>query len=326
MSKITLLIAVYNAEATLRRCLDSLLRQTHEDWQAVCIDDCSADESLAILQDYARRDARFTVMSLTENGGQAHARNVGLTTATGTIVTFLDSDDWLSADALEKLSQTFEAHEETDVVLLRVVHVCDDRETAYPMPAFDALTGREAFRLSLDWTIHGVYAARRQLYGRYPYDETCRAYTDDITTHLHYYISREVRQCEGTYYYWQNPQSTTHRPSVRRFDRLTAMARLRELLQEVNAERALIDGYETQRWLTLIDTYMFYHVHGRALSVGERRHGLQLLRHAWQTIDRRVVPHALLRKLGYRPMASWTLFRLQEWLYFSLRSLLGKNK
>lgn len=326
MSRISLLIAVYNAETTLRRCLDSLLRQTHTDWQAVCIDDCSADGSLAILREYAGRDRRFTVLHLSENGGQAHARNMGLTKVAGSIVMFLDSDDWLADDALATLSQTFDEHPETDAVLLRVVNVNGGQEEEYPMKPFDRLAGQEAFRLSLDWTIHGIYAARRSVYDRYPYDETCRAYSDDLTTHLHYYISREVRQCAGTYYYWQNPQSVTHRPSVRRFDLLRAKERMRQYLLELKAGQEIIDGYEVQRWLALVDGCMFYHVHGRELSPADRREGLAVLRHAWQTIDRRALPAWLTRKPGYRPMSSWPLFRLQEWVYFSLRGLLGRNR
>lgn len=326
MNQITLLVAVFNGEATLSRALDSLLAQTYTDWQAVCIDDCSTDCSLQILQDYAQRDPRFSVISLPENGGQAHARNVGLRIATGDIVTFLDCDDWLSPDALQQVAETFVAHPLTDSVLLRVVNVSDGEEQEYPMKPFDGLSGREAFELSLDWTIHGVYAARRSLYDRYPYDETCRVYSDDLTTHLHYYLSREVRQCGGTYYYWQNPQSVTHKPSVRRFDFLTAKERMRQYLLELQVDETLLDRYETQRWLTLVDCYMFYHQKTHLLTSDECRRGRELMRHAWQTIDRRALPALLTRKLGYRPMSSWPLFRLQEWVYFTLRSLLGRNR
>lgn len=326
MSKISILVAVYNAEATLARALDSLIAQSFDDWQAVCIDDCSTDRSLVILQDYAVRDKRFTILHLDENQGQAVARNEGLKHADGDIVTFLDSDDWLAEDALAVLWQSFERWPQTDAVLFRVVNVEGTKESEYPMPAFERLTGREAFELSLDWTIHGVYAARRRLYDRYPYDTTCRAYSDDITTHLHYYVAREVRQCMATYYYWQNPQSVTHKPTVRRFDFLRAKERMRQYLLELKVEQPLLDRYETMRWLTLVDTCMFLHVHGRELTAGERQYGLKELRHAWQTIERHEVEKAVTRKFGYRPLAAWPLFRLQEWLYFTLRGWLGKNR
>lgn len=326
MSKISLLVAVYNAETTLRRCLDSLLAQSFADWQAVCIDDCSTDCSLAVLQDYAARDERFTVLHLNENHGQAFARNEGLKCTDGEIVAFLDSDDWLADDALALLEKTFERWPQTDAVLFRVVNVSGEKESEYPMPAFDRLTGREAFELSLDWTIHGVYAARRSLYDRYPYDTTCRAYSDDITTHLHYFVAREVRACAATYYYWQNPQSVTHKPSVRRFDFLKAKERMRQYLLDLQVNQSLLDRYETLRWLTLVDSFMFLHVHGHELTAAERKYGLQEMRHAWQTIERRGVEKAVTRKFGYRPLAAWPLFCVQEWIYFTLRGWLGKNR
>lgn len=326
-AQVSILMAVYNAEQTLRRALDSLLAQTLTQWQAVCIDDCSTDQSLAILQDYARRDTRFRVLHLNHNQGLAHARNEGFRLAEGSLVTFLDSDDWLSPDALERAVGTFSAHPQTDCVLFRFMICSDEGQHCFPMTDFEVLPGRQAFELSLDnWIIHGIYVARRELYERYLYDETCRVYSDELTTHLHYYISREVRQCPGTYYYWQNPQSVTHKPTVRRFDLLRAKERMREYLLELGARQEVICHYETLRWLTLVDAYMFYHVHGRQLSKADRQQGLAIMRHAWQTIDRKAADKRVLRKFGYRPMASWTLFRLQEWLYFSLRGVLGKNQ
>lgn len=327
MSRLTLLIAVYNAEQTLRRCLDSLLRQTFSDWQAVCVDDCSQDRSLDVLHEYARRDKRFLVHHLDHNQGLAHARNEGFRLAEGEFVTFLDSDDWLADDALECAVKTFEAHPRTDCVLFRFVLQSAEGEHCFPMDDFEVLQGQQAFMLSLDnWKIHGVYVARRALYERYLYDETCRVYSDELTTHLHYFISREVRQCSGTYYYWQNPQSVTRKPSVRRFDQLRAKERMREHLIRLQVSPALLGHYETLRWIALVDGYMFYHVHGCELTPAERREGLGVLRHAWQTIDRIAADRRLLRKFGYRPMPTWTLFRCQEWLYFTLRGLFGKNR
>jgi hypothetical protein len=70
---------------------------------------------------------------------------------------------------------------------------------------------------------------------------------------------------------------------------------------------------------------MFYFVHGKALKEDERQWGLQELHRAWSTIDRTLLDQKTTRKFGYRVMPTWTLFRLQEWLYFTLRGFLGKN-
>jgi len=70
---------------------------------------------------------------------------------------------------------------------------------------------------------------------------------------------------------------------------------------------------------------MFYFVHGRQLSAADRRYGLEELHRVWATVDRHSLDRDMTAKFGYRPCRSWRMFRLQEWLYFTLRSLLGKN-
>ena len=99
---VTVIIPVYNAEKYLRRGLESLLAQTCGNWEAVCIDDGSTDDSLSILKEYAARDARFRVLTQ-ENSGVSQARNRGIQETRGEWVTFLDADDWVSPELLEKV-------------------------------------------------------------------------------------------------------------------------------------------------------------------------------------------------------------------------------
>lgn len=99
----SVIIPVYNVEAYLRDCLDSVLRQDYEEWEAVCVNDGATDGSLAILEEYAAKDSRFKVISQV-NGGLSSARNSGLKAAKGDYVLFLDSDDWLEDNALEVLA------------------------------------------------------------------------------------------------------------------------------------------------------------------------------------------------------------------------------
>ena len=324
MPKVSVLVAVYNAERFLPRCLDSLLGQTLSDIQVICIDDASTDGSLRLLNDYALRDMRIDVLRLQDNCGPAHARNVGLTVAKGEVICMVDADDWLSPDALESLYNAFDT--ETDCVLFDLVSVYGNREEHYDMPPFTALTGEEAFRLSLTWKIHGLYGVRADIHRRFPYDETCRLYSDDNTTRLHYLASRRVTLCSGVYYYRQHAASTTHQVSVRRFDYLRANESMRRQMLEAGVGQKLLAEYENHRWLNLVGIYMFYHVHGSELSPRERRYGLSELYRTWLSIDRPSLTKGTTAKFGYRPCQSWRLFRLQEWLYFTLRGLLGRNR
>ena len=90
MSRITIVIPVYNVELYLRECLDSVLNQTFTDWEAICVNDGSVDGSTAILEEYAAKDYRLKVVTQA-NAGLSAARNTGLRRAQGDYVLFLYS-------------------------------------------------------------------------------------------------------------------------------------------------------------------------------------------------------------------------------------------
>ena len=102
MIKVSIIVPVYNAEKYLKKCLDSLLRQTLEDIEIIVINDGSTDNSLEILNSYAAKDPRIKVISQ-ENSKQGAARNRGLDVAQGEFITFVDSDDWVELDFCELL-------------------------------------------------------------------------------------------------------------------------------------------------------------------------------------------------------------------------------
>ena len=326
MPKISLLVAVYNTAAYLPQCLNSLLSQTLKDIEVICVDDASTDNSLALLHQYAEKDERVKVFALKENSGQAHARNVGLSHATGDYIGFVDSDDWLSQDALEKVCESF--RDDVDSVLFRLLYAYTDGSMKdYQMSPFTTMTGDEAFRASLTWQIHGCYVVRNAIHKAHPYDESQRAYSDDNTTRIHYYYSRKVAFCEGIYYYRQQPVSVTRSVSVRRFDYLVANESMRRQLLALGASDEDLCCYETVRWLDLVGVYMFYYLHRNELSEADRQHGLSVMHHVWQTINLKQVSPSIKRKFGYIPLRfSWSLFCLQEEVYFWLRGVVGRNK
>jgi len=103
MKKISIIIPVFNCEQYLRECLNCVLAQTLKDIEVICIDDGSTDTTLAILNKYAKRDARIQVLTQ-ENTGAALARNRGIKIAQGEFLAFIDADDlYPKADTLEKL-------------------------------------------------------------------------------------------------------------------------------------------------------------------------------------------------------------------------------
>ena len=318
---VTVLVAVYNSEAFLRQCLDSLCAQTMDAVQIVCVDDASTDGSLAILRDYAARDGRVEVIALSENHGLAYARNKALERARGRYICFLDSDDWMSADSLEQACRTFGADDTLDALLFDTVYVYPDREETYPMEPFSRMSGKAAFEASLTWKIHGVYIVRAEIHKRFPYDDSARAYSDDNTTRLHYYVSRQVGCCKGRYYYRQHEGSVTHKPSARRFDYLRANASMKRMLLELGAEDRIVTLYENVRWLNVVDSMYFIYRNRNVLSPEDIASGEELIRQTWQGIEMGRLTARNRWKFGYMPLRlSWRLFRLQERIYFWLKN------
>ena len=99
MPKISVIIPVYNVEKYLRPCLDSVLNQTFQDIEVICVNDGSPDKSGEILSNYARQDSRIKIITQ-ENQGLSAARNAGVDIATGDWICFVDSDDFLPNYAL----------------------------------------------------------------------------------------------------------------------------------------------------------------------------------------------------------------------------------
>lgn len=328
MTTFSILIAVYNAEQYLKTCLDSLLHQSFTDFEVIAVDDASTDHSLDILRYYATRDPRIKVIASTPNKGQAVARNKALSVSQGRYICFLDSDDWLSHDALMQMNDAFSEHPATDCVLFHLINVYPDGlQTSYPMDRQYVATGKQAFKDSLTWKIHGIYGVKRDIHMRYPYDTTTHAYSDDNTTRLHFINSRKVRCCEGKYFYRQHNSSVTHQINIRRFDYLLANQSMKKQLLAMQCEPSIIALYENQRWLNLVGLYYFYYQHRKDLTPSDCEQGLKIMHATWESIERRLINRKYYFKLGYLPILfSWSLFRLQEELYFNIRQFLGKNR
>ena len=100
--KVSLIIPVYNTEKYLRRCLDSVISQTHKNLEIILVNDGSKDNSLKICQEYKNNDDRIIVIDK-ENTGVSRTRNTGLDIASGEYICFSDSDDYLFDDYVEYL-------------------------------------------------------------------------------------------------------------------------------------------------------------------------------------------------------------------------------
>ena len=100
--RISIIVPVYNAEKYLKKCVDSILNQTHKNFELLLVDDGSTDKSLSIMKSYGNKDQRVKVFHK-QNGGQGSARNLALNNVTGDFIGFVDSDDYIKNDMYEQL-------------------------------------------------------------------------------------------------------------------------------------------------------------------------------------------------------------------------------
>ena len=125
MHKVSVIIPIYNVEEFLPKCLDSVINQTYKDLEIICVNDCSQDRCGEILKEYARNDSRIKVINREQNGGVSAARNTGLDAATGEYIYFIDSDDWIDLDYIEKMVEAA-IQSNVEIVLNTSVKVYDN--------------------------------------------------------------------------------------------------------------------------------------------------------------------------------------------------------
>ena len=134
MAKVSVIIAVYNAEAYVEKCVESLLGQTLQEIEIIAINDGSTDSSEKILAGFAAKSVKFKYYTIV-NGGAAKARNFGLTLATGEYVGYVDSDDFVDPE-MYKLMYDKAAENSCDIVECNLHHTYDGGEDTEVMERY----------------------------------------------------------------------------------------------------------------------------------------------------------------------------------------------
>lgn len=233
MLKYSIIIPVYNAEATLNKCVDSILGQQFADFEVILVDDGSKDGSLHICEQFAREDSRVTVIHK-ENGGVSSARNRGLEIAKGTWVTFVDSDDYLGDGFLQNEELT------ADIVFGSYLNVIDAREAG----GFSSKVMREASlsdvvaRYGNDTILRGpcVKWFRRDLIGNIRFPEDMKVGED--TCFVWQYLSRcqtyaVLPQC--TYYVRLSAMTSEQKYGMRVDYAVQSLTRLKAAFESMAA-------------------------------------------------------------------------------------------
>ena len=186
--KISVIVPVYQAEAFLDQCVQSMLAQTERDFELLLIDDGSPDNSPALCDAYAARDSRVRVIHK-PNGGVSSARNAGLDAAAGKFVVFIDSDDWAEPDYLSRLLALHtQTAEEGVLVMTDYRPFAPDGPEARDFPA--------PFTARLDGPDADPQAFRDLIFGFRLFPPYCKLYRRDVIEALGLRFKTEIRTAE----------------------------------------------------------------------------------------------------------------------------------
>lgn len=128
MCEISIIVPIYNSEKYLEKCIESVLKQEYECYELILIDDGSTDQSGIICDQYAKKDNRIKVIHK-NNSGVSDSRNIGIKRATGKYILFLDSDDWIEGNSLDKIYEAIN-EKELDILIFGYREIYENKNTS----------------------------------------------------------------------------------------------------------------------------------------------------------------------------------------------------
>ena len=148
---LSIVVPVYNVEKYLRQCLNSLVRQTLKNIEIIVVNDCSPDNSEAIILEYMQRDPRIVYIRHEQNKCLGGARNTGIRAARGKYIAFVDSDDYVDAHLYESAVRAFEKHE-VDLVVFACTSFHEEEKWTYITEGRGKIVAMDAQNYALDFS------------------------------------------------------------------------------------------------------------------------------------------------------------------------------
>lgn len=252
---ISFIIPAYNAQASLRKCLDSILRQPYDEYEIIIVNDGSSDDTRQIIEEYRRLDSRIKALHQ-QNSGQGAARANGLDLATGDYIWFVDSDDWLLPCVLPRLSRIL-SQEDPDVLVANFEFTFDDQPAAPSSLVPPHLAGQTVLPLESAGTFAAISCwntppwrliSRRAHLVEHGITFAKGVFYEDHPFAIHLMLTAQRVYIDGgiTYAYYQRANSTTKTNDQKSFDFLTVRKLCLQLFKRFDQYEALapiVAGY-----------------------------------------------------------------------------------
>ena len=228
MDKISIVVAVYNAEKTLKKCVDSLLNQTYNNIEIILVNDCSKDNSLDICKEYSKANDNVKVICNDRNSGVSDTRNNGIDNSTGEYICFVDSDDYVESNYIEVLYYYYQKYNTVPICGF-VYH--DEYNHAKPVKYSwsgneELVSLGEAFRLKSELYLTALWNKlfdRKLIVDRNIRFDTNVSVGEDLRFSVDYFIKNNVDKIcvlsEPLYHYMKLTDNSLMSNFVDNFDR-----------------------------------------------------------------------------------------------------------
>lgn len=218
---VAVIIPVHNGEKYIRRCLESIINQSYKNICIYVVNDASTDKSTNIIQEYVLRDKRIHHIQNHSKVGAAESRNIGLSYSNSEYVLFLDCDDWIDINCIEKAIEKFKLDTEIDIVMweIKTAFSYNKISSRYKYVYNNTITNRMALSL-LSHSFENEFFLS-PLLGCKLFKQTLlkhnniifpdTLYEDDMFSFLAFLNSKKVGLITGAcLYYYQHAESITH--------------------------------------------------------------------------------------------------------------------
>ncbi|MGO5074106.1 glycosyltransferase family 2 protein [Clostridium sporogenes] len=236
--KVSVIVISYNIQDCIAQCLDSLNNQTYKEFEIIVVDDGSCDNTMNIIKEYKKLNKNIKLIQK-DNGGPASARNVGLRNSNGEYILFIDGDDWIEPDTIEKMyseAQKFNA----DIVISDFFVNNGNEQTIHKGNSTKAVKNIDVIRNLFLSNI--IPSALNKLYKKSLFDDY-NIYFDEelfsgedleINTRLFYFAQNIVTLEEPFLHYVKRPNSLSHQNNRNKLTIYKAISKIELFLKRTN--------------------------------------------------------------------------------------------
>lgn len=262
---VSIVVPIYNLENYLFRCIESLIHQTYNNIEIILINDGSTDNSISIINKYSERDSRIIVIDK-ENQGVSVARNVGIEKSSGKYIMFVDGDDWIDSDMIEKLVIKAEKYKADYVGAGFIFEDIENKRKRLSPGGFSPIVFEHEEVLknylvgNYIWSSvwGGIYLKDTIQKYDIKFDPKIKFAEDVLFTTFFMIFARKVIVCKNRFYHVLVRTTSVTRNSVHELDKTKKKPDIEGLLRKYNKLNEYQEYYKA--WFVRFSNYELFHL------------------------------------------------------------------